>query len=754
MAAVLEGRHLRVRGLVQGVGFRPFVFTLARRHGLTGWVMNSSDGVDITVEGVSVAIDAFVSDVRGSAPAAARIDGIAIERTVPAGASGFHIRESGRGGPPSTQVAPDLPVCDDCLRELFDPSNRRFRYPYINCAGCGPRFSLTTTLPYDRAGTTMAGWSMCEECRREYHDPANRRLHAQPIACPACGPQFVLTAGAAAALTAHDAVEEAARLLRTGGIVAIKGLGGYHLACDAHDRDAIERLRARKFRKDRAFAVMVKGIPEAAALVHCDRAAESLLASPGRPIVLAVPRRHLPGVAPGHPRLGIMLPYTPLHHLLFASGAPDAVVMTSGNRSNEPIAYDDLDACARLDGIADAFLVGERPIARRVDDSVAQATAFGPAMVRRSRGYAPARVARLDTDEPILAVGGDLKNAVALVVRGDVMVSQHIGDLEHHEARAAFEATIRDLLTLYEVDPSSLTVVHDAHPQYVSSCHALEIPAARRHAVQHHRAHVASVVAERGALNTRVLALAFDGTGFGDDGTIWGGELFAGSAVDGFDRVAHLRPAPLPGGDAAAAYPAQAAAGFLAGLDDMPDLMAPPFMLPARYGQARRLVSSGVRTFTTSSAGRLFDVAAALLGFTRETTFEAQAATWLEQQAESASRSAPVPFEFRDGIIDWRPALRAIVSLRLAGEAVSAIAHGFHRGFAEVSAGAASSLAVRHGAAAIVLTGGVFHNATLVGLMEERLRGRAMPVWTNGAVPPGDGGLSLGQAALASVRAR
>jgi hydrogenase maturation protein HypF len=542
-------------------------------------------------------------------------------------------------------------------------------------------------------------------------------------------------------------------LLAGGEILAVKGLGGYHLACDARNATAVGTLRRRKYRKDRAFALMLRDLTAADALVTLSRNAEVLLTSLGRPIVLATPRVHLSEIAPDHPQLGVMLPYTPLHHLLFASGAPPALVMTSGNRSNEPIAFDDPDAFERLRGIADAFLVGERPIARRVDDSVAYITPFGPALSRRSRGYAPAAVARLDTDQSILAVGGDYKNTVALVVGGNVIVSQHIGDLEHHASRTAFAETIRDLLSLYSIDLSKLTVAHDAHPQYASTSCALEIPAGRHYAVQHHRAHVASVVAERQQLGARVVALAFDGTGFGDDGTIWGGEVFAGSAVDGFDRIARLLAAPLPGGDAAAGCPAQAAAGFVSLLDEIPDLTTAPFLMPERYSRARRLVASRVRTFTTSSAGRLFDVVAALLGFTREATFEAQAAIWLEQQAASATRSSVVPFEYSNGIIDWRPALQAVIALRLRGEATSAIAHGFHRGFAEISASVAAHLCEQQKTRILVLSGGVFQNAVLLQLLHERIAEQDVKVWTNTAVPSGDGGLSLGQAALASVSA-
>src|SRR6185436_20051136 len=393
----------------------------------------------------------------------------------------------------------------------------------------------------------------------------------------------------------EEAIARAAQLLCNGGIVAVKGLGGYHLAADAGNAAAVAALRERKFRKEKPFAVMTRDLAAARSLVELDAAAEALLTGAARPIVLAPARRELPGVAPGNRDLGVMLPYTPLHHLLFAAAAPEVLVMTSANRSSEPIAYRDAEAVERLAGLADAFLVGERPIARRVDDSVARAGILGPVILRRARGYAPGAVARLPLQGPLLAVGADLKNTITLVVNGEAFVSQHIGDLQNYEAFVAFRETIRDLTAMYGVDEGELTVVHDLHPQYASTAFAQEIPARARLAVQHHRAHVASVLAERGAFEERVLAVALDGTGFGDDGAIWGGEFFVGSLTAGFERVGHLRTAVLPGGDAAAEHPVQAAAGFLADLDGLPDLTAPPFGFPQRYVKARELVAKGLR---------------------------------------------------------------------------------------------------------------------------------------------------------------
>jgi hydrogenase maturation protein HypF len=743
--------RIRVRGIVQGVGFRPFVFRLAEMHRLAGSVRNVDEGVEIAVEGPENAVAAFVRDLLDRPPAVARVAEIDVQVVAPAGYDGFHIRESGGRERPSVQISPDLPTCDDCLQQLFDPGDRRHGYPYINCTHCGPRFSLITGLPYDRDRTTMAAWEMCAGCAHEFGDGLDRRFHAQPIACPRCGPRFRLIQSGTRSVTIDGAIDAAAQRLRRGEIVAIKGLGGYHLSCDAEQRDAVTALRQRKYRETKPFALMVRNVSTAHRLVELRAGAETLLLSSARPIVLAPARIEMPEVAPGLADLGIMLPYAPLHHLLFAAGAPDVLVMTSGNRSNEPMAFTDDDALERLTGIADALLVGERAIARRVDDSVARVMPCGPAILRRARGYAPAAVAHVPTRASILAVGGDLKNTVTLVVGGEAIVSQHIGDLEHYAAYVAFQETIRDLLQMYDVDVDDLTVVHDRHPQYAATGHALAIPARRHCSVQHHRAHVASVLAERGALAERVLGIAFDGTGFGDDGSIWGGEFLVGSVRDGFERVAHLKTTWLPGGDAAAKYPAQAAAGFVDGIDDLPDLAEPPFLFPQRYHQARRLVQRKVRTFATTSVGRLFDVVAALVGFTQEISYEGQAAVWLEQLAARSTSAAQLPFEFQDDELDFRPALRTAIELRRDGEESATIARGFHIGLARATADVVRHLCRIHDVTAVVLSGGVFQNVLLLASLNELLASGPVPLWTNHAVPPGDGGISLGQAVLAAA---
>lgn len=759
-------RSIQVRGVVQGVGFRPFVFKLAHLHAVHGWVLNADDGVRIHAQGHRRAVEAFVTALGAHPPAAAQIAAIDVRAGEVTALTGFEIRRSVSERQPTTRVAPDLPVCAECLHELFEAGGRRRGYPYINCTNCGPRYSIVRALPYDRALTTMAGYRMCSDCAGEYGDPMDRRFHAQPLACPACGPRYALVAvdpvpatggavgvtpASAPALGDGSAIEQAAALLRDGAIVALKGIGGYHLSCDAENTAAVSRLRDRKYRKDQAFAVMVPDATVAERLVELTAESRALLRATPRPIVLAPARLWWPAVAPDNRDLGVMLPYAPLHHLLFAAGAPPCLVMTSGNRSSEPIAFTDDEARERLSGIADAMLIGERAIARRVDDSVMRAGPLGPMVLRRSRGMAPTPAASLPSADPILAVGGDLKNTITLVVGGQAYVSQHIGDLSHHPARRSFEDAVHDLLAMYDVSLSDLRVVHDAHPEYVSTRHASGMGAAHVIAVQHHRAHVASVLAERGVFDRPVLGVAFDGTGYGDDGSIWGGECFVGSVHQGFTRVAHLQPATLPGGDASARYPVQAAAGWLGDMADLPDLTAPPFCFPDRYRQADAVRRSGVRTFATTSAGRLFDTAAALLGFTREVSFEGQAAMWLEHLARGADDGAgpELPMTFDGTIIDPRPGLRALVEARRDGTAAAPLARAFHRALAQVTAAAIRRLAGEAGVTTVVLSGGVMQNVLLLHDLQHALAASTLQLWVNHSVPPNDGGLSLGQAALA-----
>jgi hydrogenase maturation protein HypF len=745
---------IRVRGVVQGVGFRPFVYRLARAKTLAGWVLNGEGGVEIFLEGAEKGLLAFVRDLKSQPPPASSITDIQVLSADPVGLIGFTIRESHRHERLTVRISPDLPVCDECLKELFDPADRRFWYPYISCTNCGPRYTVVLRLPYDRANTTMRDWPLDDYCAAEYRDPGNRRFDAQPVACAACGPSYYLRRGDEDVRGSEESIRYAAQLLKSGSILAVKGLGGYHLVCDASNPAAVAALRERKYRKEKPFAIMARDLKVARGLIELSAEAEGPLQSSARPIVLAPAKSDLTQVdaqvAPESNEFGVMLPYTPLHYLLFAAGAPEVLVMTSANRSSEPIAYEDEEALDRLSEIADAFLMGERPIARRVDDSVVRDGVFGPVIVRRARGYAPGAVATLPIGRPILAVGADLKNTITLVVDGQAFMSQHIGDLGHYESLHAFEETIQDLISMYEVRPEELLVAHDSHPQYASTSHALALGIPQSLAVQHHRAHIASVLAERGEWEKRVVGVSFDGTGYGDDGSIWGGEIFVGSIKQGFERVGHLRTAALPGGDAAAQYPVQAAAGFLVQLDSLPDLTAPPFNFSSRYRQAVDLVQKRVRTFSTSSIGRLFDTAAALLGFTREVTFEGQAAMWLEQLARAAPATQAYPFPHVEHELDFRPLLQSVVRERIRGRSVPEIARAFQLGLADGLRDAVVSIGERYNLSIVVLSGGVFQNELLLKDIKSLLEAEHFEIWTNHAVAPNDGGISLGQAAIAA----
>ena len=743
--AVKQARRLHVQGVVQGVGFRPFVYRLAQERSVTGWVLNAEAGVEIHAEGDSETLDDFARAIQTNPPPAARVATFEMYAASVLGYTSFDIRVSRRSEAPTVRVSPDLPACEACLSELFDPRDRRFHYPYINCTNCGPRYSIVRALPYDRPQTTMSGWPMCERCREEYEDPGDRRFHAQPIACAECGPSYVLERRGTR-VRGEAAFVQTARLLRTGAIVAIKGIGGYHLACDARNATSVQALRDRKYRKERPFALLVRNAETAQTISDIDENAGALLRMQARPIVLAPARAELPGVSPDNADLGIMLAYTPVQHLLFAFGAPEVLVMTSANRSSEPIAYRDDEARRALQGIADALLIGEREIARRIDDSVTRCDATGPIILRHARGYAPQSVASLPATQPILAAGADLKNAIAVVVRGQAFVSQHIGDLEHYDAFCAFKETIEDLCTLYELSKDDILVAHDAHPEYASSTYARELPGSKI-AVQHHRAHIASVLAEHEAYDTGVLGFAFDGTGYGEDGSIWGGEIFLGDLASGLERVAHLRPARLPGGDAAARFPVQAAAGFLhadPATDYSVNFEEPPFNFPSRYRAACELLRAGVRVFPTTSMGRLFDTVAALLGFTREITFEAQAAMWLEHLARRGASVTPYPFPFADRELDYRPLLSSIIRDRLAGRPIEEIARAFHGAVAQGVLAVCNAFVQER----IVVSGGVFQNALLMDYLSDALDGR---LWTNRITPPNDGGICLGQAAIAAL---
>lgn len=745
-----EARRISIRGIVQGVGFRPLVYRIAACHGIAGWVLNGEAGVEIHAEGPVAQVQAFLRDLRAKRPVAARISSIDVCGADPQGFDSFQIASSSRQASPTVPVTPDLAVCEDCLREMSDPADRRHRYPYINCTNCGPRISIIQRLPYDRVHTTMAAWKLCKACQHEYDDPHDRRYHAQPIACSVCGPDYRLVRGGVEEATGNAAIRAAVELLRHGGIVAVKGIGGYHLACDAANAASVAQLRTRKFRKDKPFAMMVRSLEEARQIAELSVEHARLLTDVARPIVLASAKIAWPDVAPDTRNVGLMLPYAPLHHLLFEAGAPSFLVMTSANRSNEPIAFQDEDAFDKLAGIADAFLVGQRMIARRVDDSVITVRGDQPFMLRRSRGCSPGVVATLPTDRPILAVGADLKNAIALVIEGEVLVSPHIGDLEDVETYEAFEETVRDLLEMYAVDPAELIVAHDLHPQFRSTRFAQTLSARHHVPVQHHHAHVASVLAEHELFDERVVGVALDGTGYGSDGSIWGGEFFIGDLSTGLEHCGSLRPVEMPGGDAAARFPVQAAAGFLAGQSGWYEMTQPPFCFPQRFVDSVELVNKNVRCHRSTSAGRLFDAVAAILGFTREVTFEGQAAIWLETQAQQSPRQSPYAFPE----LDHQTLLKAIIADRLAGRPIADIASAFHAALAQAMVRRIVELCTEHEVSKAALSGGVFQNELLRELIYEKLEraDHTIELFTNCRVPVNDGGICLGQAAVASAR--
>jgi hydrogenase maturation protein HypF len=705
-------KRVVVRGVVQGVGFRPFVFGLAEHHGIAGFVLNNGDGVLIEAEGSEPALARFVGALTIDAPPLARVDSVAVSELEPRGERGFRIEASvGRSG--SAPIPADVATCDDCLRELFDPADRRYRYPFTNCTQCGPRFTIVLRVPYDRARTTMAGFPLCADCRREYEDPRDRRFHAEPIACPVCGPRLSLP------------IEQAVALLHEGAILAVKGLGGYHLACDAANEQAVSRLRARKHREDKPFALMTA---QPDLLAEPSDEELRLLATPARPIVVLRRRKGAPiaaSVAPNTPWIGLMLPYTPLHHLLL-DGFGGALVLTSGNRSDEPIAFEDDEALARLETIADAFLAHDRPIHRRCEDSVVRAEF----PIRRSRGYAPAAL-RLPRAAPcpIVAVGAELKSTFC-VARGDqAHLSPHLGDLDSELAHRAFLSDLALYLEMLDARPEA--IAHDLHPEYLSTKWALEQDAALV-GVQHHHAHAAACLAEHGEQGP-ALALVFDGTGYGTDGTLWGGELLRCDLAS-FERLAHLAPIPLPGGEAAIREPWRIAAACLERTGD-----AVPW---ERWTLVRHALA--VNAPLSSGMGRLFDAVAAVLGVRETVTYEGQAAIELEQLA---GEQAAEPFDWRFG--DGAALVAACRRAVLDGRDRASIAAAFH----ETIAAAATAACVEAGEAdTVVLSGGSFQNLRLLASTRRRLERHGLRVLSHRLVPPNDGGISYGQAAVAAAR--
>jgi hydrogenase maturation protein HypF len=747
---------VRVDGVVQGVGFRPFVYALATRLGLAGHVGNDAAGVFIEVEGSPPCVVEFLASLEQDAPPLARIEAVRTTALEARGATGFVIAASESGGQRQALVSADSATCADCLAELADPADRRFGYPFINCTNCGPRFTIVRDVPYDRALTTMAGFAMCARCAAEYADPADRRFHAQPTCCPACGPRLRLVDAAGGAV-AGDPIAAAAALLAAGRVLAVKGLGGYHLAVDAASEAAAAALRARKHREDKPFALMAADVEQAGRLGEVDRAAAALLASPRRPIVLLPRRADAPvawAVAPGSRQLGVMLPYTPLHHLLLrALGRP--MVLTSGNVSDEPIAYEDEDALARLSGIADACCLHDRPIHMRADDSVVRGFRGREMVVRRSRGYAPEPIRlRRAFPRPVLGCGAELKSTFCLGAGDRAFVSHHIGDLENYATYRAFTEGIAHFQRLFAVTPQ--VVAHDLHPEYLSTKYAVSCEDVELVGVQHHHAHIASCLADNGA-DGPVIGVAFDGTGYGTDGTIWGGEFLIADLA-GFSRGGFLAPVPLPGGAAAIRQPWRMAAAYLAAAypSGAPGSLDVVRRNEGRWDDVLAVARSGVNSPLTSSAGRLFDAAAAVLGVRDAISYEGQAAVELEQLADPAETGC-----YRAGLAEGdqlqvagADLIRAVAEDVAAGVAAPAVAARFHHGVADAIARACALLRSRTGLEVVALSGGVFQNLLLLGDTVSRLEADGFRVLVHGRVPPNDGGISLGQAAVAAARDR
>lgn len=738
-------KRISIRGIVQGVGFRPFVYRLARELHVAGFARNTSSGVLLEVEAPDGAIDVLIGRLQHELPPLARIDAMDVQDVPPWGELSFSIVESVSGSGAVALVAPDAAACDDCLRETFDGRDRRRGYPFTTCTNCGPRYTIIRDLPYDRRTTTMGVFAMCVRCEAEYRDPSNRRFHAEANACAECGPGLALCRAGESfeprfTRDADGVLREARRLLRDGSILAIRGLGGFHLACDAQRDDSVAALRLRKRRGDKPFAVMVRDLAAAERICTLSDAERDLLTSRQRPIVIArrsASTRIAAAVAPGNETLGVMLPYTPLHALLFADGI-DLLVMTSGNVSDEPIACSNRDAFERLAVVADWFLFHDREIETGVDDSVTRLTAGSARIVRRSRAFAPGAI-DLGTDVPeLLACGADLKNAFCLTKEHFAILSQHIGDLAFCETMSFFEETLERMKKLFRVSP--VAVAHDLHPQYVSTRFAQHcgLPAI---AIQHHHAHIASCMAENG-VRDRVIGVAMDGTGFGLDGKIWGGEFLVGDLAT-FERRAHLRYVPLAGGDAAIRQPWRSALSYLrdAGISlDLP--------IPAKQQElVTTMLERRINVFDTSSCGRLFDAVASMLGLRQEITFEAQAAIDLEQAADP-DETGVYPFVIDGEEIDLRATIAAIARER----GIATIAAKFHNTVAAVIAEVCEAIRARDGLNRVCLSGGVFQNALLLERTTSRLRERRFDVILHSRVPCNDGGIALGQAAIAAAR--
>jgi hydrogenase maturation protein HypF len=743
-----------MRGRVQGVGFRPSLYRLAGAHRLVGTIVNSAEGVVADLEGEGADLEAFERALPAAIPRRAVLDHLSGESLDPVGRDRLEILESQDSGGRGARIPGDLATCGACLAEVAIPTDRRHRYAFTNCTDCGPRFTIAEAIPYDRARTSMRRFPMCEACGREYRDPLDRRYHAEPIACPSCGPALRLLDGAGRPL-GGDPVEGAVALLRGGRVVAVKGLGGFHLAVDARSSAAVEELRRRKGREAKPLAVMVRDLDEARRHAEVGAAEAELLSGPAAPIVLC-PKLATSGlaaeVAPANPTLGLMLPYTPLHHLLLEGIA--AIVLTSGNLSEEPIARENEEARTRLAGIADAFLEHDREILVSCDDSVVATTPAGPLVVRRSRGLVPDPIRLPLPAGRLLATGGQLKNVFCLTLGDEAYLGPHVGDLDRLESYEHFLRSLAHLERLLRITPEA--VAHDAHPDYITTRFAEELGLPAR-AVQHHHAHAASVVADLG-LEAPLLALALDGTGYGEDGTIWGGEILLLEELHRARRVGHLRPFPLPGGDASIRRPRRTAVALLlsacgpSALEEAASFLG---VSAEERSAVEAMVQRGVGLVETSSCGRLFDAVAALLGLGRQVTYEGQPAMELENAAWGQGEVPPLPFGVAEDparggavVVDHAPALAALLAGLRRGEPVAALAAGFHAGLARALADAAVLAARRAGVSGVVLSGGCFQNRRLLGELIPRLEGAGLVPHLPRRVPVNDGGLALGQAAV------
>jgi len=768
-------KRIEVRGIVQGVGFRPFVYRVARRYGIRGRVLNSSDGVIIEAEGSDTSLDSFLAILRTELPPLARIDHLEVSDQALLGDADFAIEQSISVPGHFGLVPPDVATCSECESDFTSEENRRFGYPFTNCTNCGPRYTIIRDVPYDRPNTTMAEFPMCARCQAEYENPLNRRFHAEPNACPDCGPSLALLpaealwSGAAPLFaSSHEVaaiVHHARQLLRVGRILAIKGLGGFHLVCDATSDHAVDLLRERKRRSGKAFAIMVRTLKIAERICVLTDPDRAILTGTRRPIVL-LPRREksgiatgstvATGVAPGNARLGLMLPYTPLHHLLFDESL-EALVMTSGNMSEEPIVSRNEDAWPRLHALADYFLLHNRAIRTRVDDSVFETFEGREYPVRRSRGYAPDPIRLAMPLVEVLACGGELKNTFCLTKDRYAILSQHIGDLENLETMEFFRETLEHLRRFFRVSP--VAVAHDLHPNYLSTRFALRESGLPPIGIQHHHAHIASCMADNG-IDGRVIGVALDGTGYGTDGRIWGGEFLV-CDFHGFERRGHLRYVPLAGGDSAVRQPWRSALAYLreAFGEHASSLPLPLFrdVPPKQIRVVDAMIARGIQTTGTSSCGRLFDAVSSLLGIRHETTYEGQAAIELEMAAVSVNASAAYPFTIEDGDpfqVDLRATIEAIVREVTAGVSTGEISARFHLTMARVIAGSCDRVRASHGLTRVCLSGGTFQNLRLLSQAATLLREAGFEVFTHHRVPTNDGGLALGQAAIAACMLR